>query len=646
MKDRILHIFLSPNNGFILIFNELCIKILQVFDMLDNRRFIILFFFTSIGVVYILRLFYLQVLDPKYKSLEATNAIKREIEIPLRGQVYDRNGKLIVTNEEVYDMYVTPNKVKDLDTLKFCRVFNVTRGYFDSTLANAVDFSPRRASLFLRQLTKNDYASTIDAMVHFKGFYFEQSFFRKYPPATMANALGYIAEIPKKMYDSQEVPYYRKGDYIGLSGLEKQYEIELRGTRGVKYTLMNVKGEDKGQYENGEYDTLAVVGKNLYSTIDLDIQQLADSLFEGKVGALVAIEPNTGEILAIGSYPTYDPNVLAGKLYSENYVKLSKDPDKPFLNRAISSFYRPGSTFKLVQAVIGLNEGVITPSTSFAGSPSPFQFHSGPREAANLTVGIQLSSNPYFYNVYKRIIENTKISNPFLGARETLFKWGNTVKKFGFGVKLGIDIPGENNGLIPTVELYDKYYGKDRWKFSNFYSVSIGEGEFGVNVLKLANLAATIANRGYWVTPHLVKGIGNEKGTTPKSNSEIHQTGIAAKHFESIMDGMEQVVLNGTGRRAQIEGIRVMGKTGTSQNKKGKDHAIFITFAPRDNPKIAIAAIVENGGYGGTASAPITSLIMEKYLTGTIKRTAVKEATKNARYTTVAGKKANLPEAE
>jgi penicillin-binding protein 2 len=614
--------------------------------MLDNRRYIILFFFTTIGVLFIGRLFFLQVLDPKYKSLEATNAIKKEVEIPLRGQVFDRNGKLIVTNEEVYNMYVTPNKVVNLDTAQFCRVFNVTRSYFDSTLAEATSFSPRRASLFLRQLSKSDYASTVDAMVHFKGFNFEQSFFRKYPPATMANALGYIAEIPKKLYDNQENSYYRKGDYIGLSGLEKQYENDLRGTRGVKYTLMNVTGEDKGQYENGDYDTLAVVGKDLYSTIDLEIQQLADSLFEGKVGAVVAIEPKTGEILAIGTYPTYDPNVLAGKLYSENYVKLSKDPDKPFLNRAISSFYRPGSTFKLVQAAIGLQDGVITPKTSFAGTPSQFVFHSGPREAANLTVAIQLSSNPYFYNVYKRIIENTKITNPFLGARETLFKWGNTVRKFGFGERLGIDIPGENKGLIPTVELYDKYYGKDRWKFSYFYSVSIGEGEFGVNVLKLANLAATIANKGYWITPHLVKGIGEKNKGVPKTSLVVNQTGIDPRHFESVMDGMEQVVANGTGRVAQIPNIRVLGKTGTSQNKKGKDHAIFISFAPRENPTIAIAAIVENGGYGGSASAPITTLMMEKYLTREIKRNALKEVTKNKRYTTVAAGKASIAKAQ
>jgi penicillin-binding protein 2 len=258
-------------------------------------------------------------------------------------------------------------------------------------------------------------------------------------------------------------------------------------------------------------------------------------------------------------------------------------------------------------------------------------------------VAIQLSSNPYFYNVFKRIIENTKITNPFLGARETLFKWGNMVEKFGFGVRLGIDIPGENKGLIPNVALYDKYYGKDRWKFSNLYSVSIGEGEFGVNVLKLANLVATIANRGYWVTPHLVRGIGKDKEGVPQDNLTIHKTGIAASHFEPILDGMEQVVANGTGRVAQIEGIRVLGKTGTSQNKKGRDTSIFISFAPRDNPKIAIAAVVENGGYGGSAAAPITTLMMEQYLNGKIsdQRKALKNITINKRYTTVAASKAS-----
>lgn len=604
--------------------------------MFDNRRIGVLVFFSIILAIYIARLFYLQVLDPRYQKLDATNAIKREVQIPLRGQIYDRNGKLIVTNEEVYDVYVVPNKVVDLDTSQFCKVFNISKTYFDSTMAEAVSHSKVRPSVFLRQLSKLEYAQSIDAMLHFKGFYFEQSFYRRYPQPTLANTLGYIAEIPKKQYEQQETPYYRKGDYIGLDGLEKQYENELRGIRGVRYTLMNVKGEDKGSYDNGSYDTLAVLGKDLHTTIDLDIQLLADSLFEGKVGGLVAIEPSSGEILAIGSYPTFDPNDLAGRAYSQNYGRLLMDPDKPFLNRTIASFYRPGSTFKLIQSAIALERGLIDPKTSFSSSPAPFIFHSGPGEASNLTRAIQLSSNPYYYNVFKRIIGDNKETNPFKSARIGLNSWNQSVEKFGFGINLGIDIPGEKAGLVPNVELYDKIYGKERWKFSNIYSVSIGEGEFGINILKLANLAAIIANKGYWVTPHLVKGIGKQGKNVPKENIEKHELGISSKNFEALYDGMQMVVEAGTARRAQIPGITVLGKTGTSQNRKGKDHAIFICFAPRENPKIAVAAVVENAGFGGSTSGPISSLIIEKYLTREVKRQYLADQLRNQRFTTVA----------
>ncbi len=610
--------------------------------MLENRKQIILIFFFSIGILYLFRLFYLQLLDPRYRSIEATNAIRRQIQIPLRGQIYDRNHKLIVANEEVYDMMVTPSKVKNLDTLRFCKVFNITRGYFDSTMATASSYSKNRASIFLRQLTKTEFARVADAMINFSGFNFEQSFFRTYPGNTLSNALGYIGEIPKKQYEEQKTEYYRKGDYIGLSGIEKEYELELRGIRGIKYTLMDVHAQDKGAYAEGKYDTLAVLGKNMYSSIDLDLQQLADSLFLNKVGAIVAIEPKTGEILAMGSYPTYNPSLLSGKEFSKNYSKLVVDPDKPFLNRAISSFYRPGSTFKLVQSVVGLQQGVITTKSSFVGTSSPVACHGhGLHHLANLNNAVQYSCNPYFFQVFKKIIENNDHSNPFIGAREGLLRWHNMVEKFGFGIKLGIDIPGEKAGLLPGVEYYDKIYGKNRWKFSNIYSLSIGEGELGVNVLKLANVAAIFANRGYWITPHLVRGVGSDKSSLKPGLMEVHQTGIESRHFESIMDGMEEVAHAGTARRAYIADIPILGKTGTSQNRKGKDHAVFIAFAPRYNPKIAIAVVVENAGFGGSAAAPIASLIIEQFIRGRIDRQALKTQTINSSFTTVASSKAN-----
>ena len=605
--------------------------------MLESRKPVILIFFYSIGIIYIFRLFYLQILDTKYQSLGALNSIRREINIPLRGQIYDRKGKLIVANEEVYDVYVTPKKVFPFDTASFCNLFNITKSFLDSTLTAAREYSKDRPSLFLRQLTKEEYASVVDAMIQYPGFTFEQSFFRTYPGKTLANALGYIGEIPQKKFEEQEVEYYRKGDYIGLSGLEKFYETELRGIRGVKFSLMNVKGEEKGQYNEGKYDTMAVIGQNLYTSIDLELQQLADTLFKNKVGSVVAIEPSTGEILAMGSYPTYDPSLLSGKAFSQNYTVLSRNPDRPLNNRAISAFYRPGSTFKLVQAAIGLEMGVITPRTSFVGAPTMFAYHSGTYEAANLYYAIQLSSNPYFYNVFRKIIGNNTETSPYAQARVGLEAWGEIVSKFGFGKKLGIDLPSETKGVLPDVKRYDKVYGKNQWKFSNIYSLSIGEGEYGVNVLKLGNLCATLANRGYWLTPHLVQKTGVNKENIRGIKVETHRTGISPRHFEEIAKGMGLVVSKGTGRSAQVEGIEVCGKTGTSQNKKGKDHAIFIAFAPKYKPKIAIAVVVENGGFGGTASAPICGLMIEQYLKGKVERLAYKEQVASTRWTTVAG---------
>jgi penicillin-binding protein 2 len=609
--------------------------------MLDSRKTVILTFFYFVGALYILRLFYLQIIDTSYRSLGSLNSIRREINVPLRGQVYDRNGKLIVANEEVYDMFVTPKKVLPFDTASFCNLFSVTKSYVDSTIAIAKEYSKDRPSRFLRQLTKEEYATVIDAMIQYPGFSFEQSFFRTYPGNTMANTLGYIGEIPQKKFYEQKEQYYRKGDYIGLSGLEKYYENEMRGVRGVRFTLMNVKGEEKGQYADGKYDTTAVIGQNLYTSVSLELQKLADSLFKNKVGSVVAIEPSTGEILAIGSYPTYDPSLLSGKSFSSSYNVLSKNPDKPLTNRAISSFYRPGSTFKLVQAAIGLQMGVITPSTSFAGSPSQFIFHHGPNEAANLYNAIQLSSNPYFYNVFKKIIANNSEKNPYKQARLGLEEWGTIVSKFGFGKKLGIDLPSESKGILPDVKRYDKLYGKEQWKFSNIFSLSIGEGEYGVNVLKLANLCATLANRGYWITPHLVRKMGVNEATSIGTNVETHKTGIKPQHYEEVIKGMQLVVDAGTGRSAKVEGIEVCGKTGTSQNKRGKEHAIFIAFAPKYKPKIAIAVVVENGGYGGTASAPICGLLIEQYLNGLVKRQTYKEEVMNTSWTTVARHNSN-----
>ncbi|AFK04017.1 penicillin-binding protein 2 [Emticicia oligotrophica DSM 17448] len=603
--------------------------------MFQDRKQIILSFFFLICGIYAFRLFYLQVIDDTYQTIGSTGALKKEVQVPLRGQIYDRNGKLLVANVDVYDMYVTPYKVKPMDTTMFCRLFNITRSYFDSTMTAAKSYSRNRATLFLRQLSKEDYARVADAMVNFPGFTFEQSFFRTYPARTMANALGYIGEISKKAYEEQEVEYYRSGDYIGITGLEKEYEMELRGRRGVKFTMMNVHGENKGSYSNGEFDTLAVIGKNLYTTVDVEVQQLADSLFQGKTGCAVAIEPRSGEILAIGSYPYYDPNILSGKQFAKNFKELYRNPDKPLNDRVATGFFRPGSTFKLVQALVALQLGAITPETFYVCGNAPVKCHGHP--SGDLHNAVRFSCNPYFYQVFRKTMGMAGETNPFKEAPIMLSKWHEMVAKFGYGQKLGIDLPSESSGLLPSVKYYDKRYGQYQWKFSNIYSLSIGEGEVSVNMLKMANLAATIANRGYWVTPHLVRGIGqNGKGVKPE-HREVHRTDIDTRNFEAIIGGMQDAVERGTvgGGAGIVEGIEICGKTGTSQNKKGKDNSIFIAFAPRYNPKIAIAVMVQNAGFGGSYAAPIATLMIEKYLKRKIERTALKERMMNTHIKTV-----------
>lgn len=605
--------------------------------MFQDRKQIILSFFFLVCGIYLMRLLYLQVIDDQYHVLGSTGALKKEVQIPLRGQIYDRNGKLLVANVDVYDMYVTPYKVKPMDTTMFCRLFNISKTYFDSTMTIAKSYSRNRATIFLRQLSKEDYARVADAMVSFPGFTFELSFFRTYPAHTMANALGYIGEISKKKYEEQEVEYYRSGDYIGITGLEKQYESELRGRRGVKFTMMNVHGEDKGSYANGEYDTLAVIGKNLISTVDVDVQQLADSLFQGKTGCAVAIEPSTGEVLAIGSYPYYDPNILSGKQFSKFFKELNRNPDKPLNDRVATGFFRPGSTFKLAQALVALQLGSITPSTAFPLGGAPVKCHNHPGSPNDLHNAVRFSCNPYFYHVFRKTMSFTNETNPFKAAPIMLSKWHDMIEKFGYGQKLGIDLPSESSGLLPNVKYYDKRYGSLQWKFSNIYSLSIGEGEVSINMLKMANLAATIANRGYWITPHLLKGFGqNGKGVDPQLR-QIHKTGIDSQNYEAIIGGMQDAVERGTvgGGAGIVEGIAICGKTGTSQNKKGRDNSIFIAFAPRYNPKIAIAVMVQNAGFGGSVAAPIATLMIEKYLKRKIERVALKERMMNLSIKTV-----------
>ncbi|WP_421829508.1 penicillin-binding protein 2 [Larkinella sp.] len=601
--------------------------------MIENRKYIVIGVFCLVGLVYLSRLFYLQILDDSYSLESSSNSIKRVIEIPYRGQIYDRNGKFMVYNTPVYDLYVTPQKVQIPDTAAFCHLLSLERTEFDSIMAAAKAHSYRKPSLFLRQLSKEDFARIQDALVDYRGFEHVTSSMRTYPAHTMANALGYVSEVSRKQLDEQETPYYRQGDYIGRSGLEEQYESVLRGQRGIKFVMQNVHGVVKGSWKDGAFDSLAIAGKNLHTGIDVEIQQYADTLMQNKVGSVVAIEPATGQVLCMVSAPTYDPNALSSRFFSKSYSKLAKNPYKPLINRPVMASYRPGSTFKLIQALVALQDGAVSPGSIFSHTGSPMKCHCNRSGRLNLSGAVQYSCNPYFYHVFRRLLYNNAERNTFKASAMGLHHWHDKVAKFGIGSRLGIDLPSELRGSLPDADLYDKLYGEKHWKFSTVYSLSIGEGELLINPLKMANVAAIIANRGWYYTPHIVSGIGEPgKGIDPKY-LEKHDVGIDPQHFEIVAEGMQGAVEHGTTTLAAvIPGITMCGKTGTSQNKKGKDHSIFVAFAPRENPKIAIAVFVENAGWGGIAAASVASLVIEKYIKRRVDNHALDKKVKEANY--------------
>lgn len=590
--------------------------------MFNQRRNLIFLFFGIVGLLFIGKLFFIQVVDDTYEKAADNNAIRRIIQIPFRGEVYDRYGKLIVYNTPVYDLYIIPRKAVVKDTNHFCRIFGITKEYFVKTSRQAKTYSRVKPSLFLKHLSKEQFASVQDAMVDFPGFFFETNSFRTYQSRAFSNALGYVAEISSNTLKDQKDDYYRQGDYVGISGIESFYEETLRGQRGVKYRMVNSNGVEKGDYKNGSLNVNPVSGNNLYTSIDLAIQEYADSLMKHKVGSLVAIEPSTGEILAMVSAPSYDASQLTGNNFSKYYQQLALDPMKPLLNRPPSAYYRPGSTFKLVQALVGQQLGFIGPGTIYSHAGAPVKCHGhGP---VDLRGAIRVSCNPYFYHAFRKMIYDNTTGDTYERSAQGLQRWSDLVANFGFGRKLGVDLGNEKKGILPNVDYYNSVYkGNKAWKFSNIYSISIGEGEIVVSPLKMANLAAIIANRGWYIPPHVVKGVGLKKVIDPFYKTPV-KVGVEAKYFDVVIDGMQDAVTNGTvGPDGKIPDIKMVGKTGTSQNQKGKDHSIFIAFAPRDNPKIAIAVFVENAGFGGTAAAPIASLVVEKYLKRKVDRKSV-----------------------
>ena len=570
----------------------------------------------GIGVVFVLKLFAIQIKNVDYKEAADSNIIQRVVEYPYRGLVTDRNDNLIVYNSPVYDLMVTPRELYIPDTLKLCALLEIEKDELIEKLQKAQSYSYVKPSVFQKQIPNKRFATLQDNLVDFNGLSVVPRMKRAYTHPIMANSLGYIGEISKSTLEKDSSNNYLQGDYIGISGLEASYESFLRGKRGEKLKLVNVQGIEKGSYKDGDFDTEPIAGANISTSIDLDLQLYAEKLLEGKVGSVVAIEPSSGEILAMASAPSYDPNVLTGRDFGENFSLLQQDSLVPLFNRPImADVYPPGSIFKLIQTLIALQEGVVSTSTYYPCNQNLIGCHyHGTGEV--LLGAIQHSCNPYFYQVFRTIINQNQEASPYLDARIGLEKWKEYLLEFGLGRKLGIDIPNEKPGIIPSVNYYDKVYGENRWKFSNIYSLAIGQGELGVSPLQMANFVAIIANRGFYYTPHLVKSIGNDR-TIPEKFKEKHELSIEGEHFEVVVDAMAEVVKSGTGQyRAKLPDIIVCGKTGTVENPHGEDHSVFIAFAPKDDPQIALSVYVENAGQGARAAAAISGLMIEKYLKG------------------------------
>lgn len=591
---------------------------------LDGRRFTIILIVCVIGIIYAIRLLFLQVINEEWQNRGSALTEKEVVVYPSRGLIFDRNGELLVTNQTVYDLMVLPKDVQPFDTSAFCKLVSLTIEELRSGLKKATSWPNVRykPSPIIKQITPPEFARISEELYNYPGFFGTPRTLRYYPQSIGALLVGDVAEIDKR--ELEKHPDYRRGDYIGKSGIEKSYEEELRGTRGVRYVFRDNLGIER-VVANGELDIPAVEGTDLIATIDAELQKYAEELMINKRGCVVAIEPNTGEILAMVSAPTYDPNLLVGRSRGENFGKLNQDIQKPLFNRATQAQYRPGSIFKLAQALTALQLGSITPETRIQCNRSLIGCHGG-HSFDDLEMAIVHSCNPYFRGVMQRVVEGDRDkSSRFKDARIGLDIWQGYIKRFGFGGNLNTDIPGVKTGLVPGIAYYDKWYGELQWAFSTIYSISIGEGEMLVTPMQMCNLACIIANRGWYIPPHTVKGIGKEGLPREEYRTKVF-TGIDSSHFVTVVNAMEKVVgPGGTANRAKLKDIVVCGKTGTVQNEPRKDHAVFVCFAPKENPKIALSVYVENAGFGGTWAAPIASLLIEKYLTDTITNKAAEK---------------------
>lgn len=593
----------------------------------ENRRYVVLLIFFTVGIIYAFRLLSMQVFSSKWEERAQVISEKKVYVYPPRGVIYDRNGNKLVDNVVYYDLMVTPSEVgSNMDTLAFCEMLGIEKEFFIYQINNLINQSKSRKvpGIFMKEIAGREFDLINERMYQFPGFFFSERTLRVYPKAIAAQALGYLGEVDSNAIKKDR--YYRAGDYIGITGIEKSYEKELRGKKGVRYLLQNAVGMESGSFEGGKFDTLPDKGLNLHATLDADLQAYGEYLMHNKMGSIVAIEPGTGEVLAMVSSPTYDPNLLVGrKTRKEHFPKLMTDKiGTPLINKAVKSRYPPGSIFKMYQALIGLQDGVLTPNTVFFCDGSKVADH----VFGNLAMydAIKSSSNMWFYHAMYRIVQPGKHRNYFVDAREGLENWAIHMRSYGLGQVLPIELDDVYGGRIPDANYYDnefpdktRPYGKHRWAYTTIYSNSIGQGEVEVTPLQMANLAALVANRGFYYNPHLVKKVGDDgdKRDIFKQKQKVYPD---EKHFDIIVRAMRAVVEEpgGTGSMARVPGISVCGKTGTAQNPHGEDHSVFIAFAPMDNPKIAIAVYVEYAKWGGQWAAPIAALMIEKYLKGEI----------------------------
>lgn len=590
-----------------------------------NRKYILGGIAVAVVIIYLIRLFSLQLMSDDYKKNADSNAFRKEIQYPSRGLILDRKGRLLVYNESSYNIMVVMNDQRGIDTLDFCQTVGITKDFYIKRMdeiKSKISYSRYTPQLFMSQIPAEEFSVFREKLFRFKGFSVEKRSVRHYTTGLGAHLLGDVGEVNDK--DIANDDYYQSGDFIGKLGVERSYEKELRGEKGMRIMLRDVHGRTQGHYQNGKYDKAPVPGKDVTLSIDLDLQALAERLLEGKLGAIVAIEPSTGQILCMASSPTYDPRLTVGRNRGKYHQQLSRDPMRPLLNRAIMGTYPPGSTFKITQALMGLQEGSITPEIAF---PCHHGFNykglhlgcHGHASPINLVPAIGTSCNAYFcWNLYRMFSNKRKYGS----VQNAMNCWKDHMVDMGFGYKLGIDLPGESRGMIPNANYYDDHYRKS-WNALTVISISIGQGEVTATPLQIANLAATVANRGHYYVPHIVRSIRG--GQIDSLYTHPHHTTINPRWYDYAVAGMRKAVLSGTCHAANIPGIEVCGKTGTAQNR-GHDHSAFMGFAPMTSPRIAVVAYIENGGFGAVYGVPIGALIMEQYLNGGLSPSSEKKA--------------------